>query len=117
MIALFVRSRGVALFSSALNFSLAEPEKSLNPRLADILRRKQVNLVVESPSRLYAIVDGIENAMRECKHQHRDRLWDCPTYANSTSGRYLFGKIVNQGESADGGFLRRQLLLLINLSH
>ncbi|CAG0891222.1 unnamed protein product [Cyprideis torosa] len=88
---------GVALFSTAVNFSLNEPDKSLNPRLADILRRKQVDLVVESPSRLFAVVDGIENAMRECKLQHKDRPWDCPTYPNSTSGRYLFGKIVNLG--------------------
>ncbi|CAN8029305.1 protein Wnt-1 isoform X1 [Ixodes scapularis] len=60
------------------------------------LRRKQRGLVRANPGSLQAIGRGMRLAISECKHQFRDRRWNCPT-PEYMRGKSLFGKIVHRG--------------------
>ncbi|KAL3216998.1 hypothetical protein MRX96_032654 [Rhipicephalus microplus] len=60
------------------------------------LRRKQRGLVRANPGSLQAIARGMRLAIAECKHQFRNRRWNCPT-PEYMRGKSLFGKIVHRG--------------------
>ncbi|KAH7963282.1 protein Wnt-1 isoform X1 [Rhipicephalus sanguineus] len=60
------------------------------------LRRKQRGLVRANPGSLQAIARGMRLAIAECKHQFRNRRWNCPT-PEYMRGKSLFGKIVQRG--------------------
>ncbi|CAG0883851.1 unnamed protein product [Darwinula stevensoni] len=68
----------------------------LEPAVYATLRRRQRRLMDENPGVLMAVAKGAKTAVSECKHQFRDRRWDCPTFIN-LRGKYLFGKIVDKG--------------------
>ncbi|KAK8779699.1 hypothetical protein V5799_018960, partial [Amblyomma americanum] len=59
------------------------------------LRRKQRGLVRANPGSLQAIARGMRLAIAECKHQFRNRRWNCPT-PEYMRGKSLFGKIVQR---------------------
>ncbi|ROT71437.1 wingless protein [Penaeus vannamei] len=67
----------------------------LDPAIHRILRKKQRRLVRENPGVLVAIAKGARHAVHECKHQFRNRRWNCSTSSSNRSKR-LFGKIVSR---------------------
>ncbi|XP_064474837.1 protein Wnt-1-like isoform X2 [Ornithodoros turicata] len=85
--------------NTAPGTSSAVPSASGNAisgAIAVPLRRKQRGLVRANPGSLQAIVRGMRLAIAECKHQFRDRRWNCPT-PDYLRGKSLFGKIVHRG--------------------
>nr|ALL53296.1 wingless [Thamnocephalus platyurus] len=67
----------------------------LDPAVHATLRRKQRRLVREHPGVVVALAKGTRQAISECKHQFKNRRWNCLTKENS-QGRGLFGKIVDK---------------------
>lgn len=71
------------------------------------LRRKQRRLVRDHPGVVVAVAKGAKQAISECKHQFKNRRWNCPT-KDFHRGRNLFGKIVDRGKvSADSSLCSR----------
>ncbi|CAG7716557.1 unnamed protein product [Allacma fusca] len=68
----------------------------LEPVVQAVLRKKQQRLVRENRGVLEAIAKGANEAIVECKHQFRNRRWNCPTKA-FWRGKNIFGKIVDKG--------------------
>jgi len=75
----------------------------LEPEVAAVLRKKQQRLVLENPGVLEAIAKGAKQAVDECKHQFRNRRWNCTT-KDYWRGKNLFGKIVGKGKKIDSSF-------------
>lgn len=71
----------------------------LEPAVQAVLRKKQQRLVRENRGVLEAIAKGANEAIMECKHQFRNRRWNCPT-KSFWRGKNLFGKIVEKGKQA-----------------
>jgi len=71
----------------------------LEPAVQAVLRKKQQKLVRENRGVLEAIAKGANEAIVECKHQFRNRRWNCPT-KSFWRGKNLFGKIVEKGKLA-----------------
>lgn len=69
----------------------------LEPAVQAVLRKKQQRLVRENRGVLEAIAKGANEAIMECKHQFRNRRWNCPT-KSFWRGKNLFGKIVEKGK-------------------
>ncbi|XP_066961531.1 protein Wnt-1-like [Macrobrachium rosenbergii] len=67
----------------------------LDPAIHRILRKKQRRLVRENPGVLVAIAKGTRSAVHECKHQFRNRRWNCDP-APFNRSKELFGKIVSR---------------------
>lgn len=70
----------------------------LDPDVHATLRRKQRRLVRDHPGVVVAVAKGAKQAISECKHQFKNRRWNCPT-KDLNRGRNLFGKIVDRGKS------------------
>lgn len=70
----------------------------LDPDVHATLRRKQRRLVRDHPGVVVAVAKGAKQAISECKHQFKNRRWNCPT-KDFHRGRNLFGKIVDRGTS------------------
>lgn len=68
----------------------------LDPDVHATLRRKQRRLVRDHPGVVVAVAKGAKQAISECKHQFKNRRWNCPT-KDFIRGRNLFGKIVDRG--------------------
>lgn len=69
----------------------------LDPDVHATLRRKQRRLVRDHPGVVVAVAKGAKQAISECKHQFKNRRWNCPT-KDFHRGRNLFGKIVDRGK-------------------
>jgi wingless-type MMTV integration site family protein 1 len=69
---------------------------SLDPPVEAILRKKQQRVVKENRGVVQAIAKGASDALIECKHQFRNRRWNCPT-KSFWRGKNIFGKIVEKG--------------------
>lgn len=69
----------------------------VNTAIFNTLRPKQRKLVTDNPGILAAIARGIEDAVKECQNQFKNRRWNCST-ANFLRGRNIFGKIVETGK-------------------
>nr|CAH0097982.1 unnamed protein product [Daphnia galeata] len=67
----------------------------LDPDVHATLRRKQRRLVRDHPGVVVAVAKGAKQAISECKHQFKNRRWNCPT-KDFHRGRNLFGKIVDR---------------------
>lgn len=79
----------------------------LDPDVHATLRRKQRRLVRDHPGVVVAVAKGAKQAISECKHQFKNRRWNCPT-KDFHRGRNLFGKIVDRGKvSADSSLCSR----------
>jgi len=68
----------------------------LDPAVHATLRRKQRRLVREHPGVVVTLVKGARQAISECKHQFKNKRWNCPTQ-EFNQGRGLFGKITDKG--------------------
>lgn len=75
----------------------------LDPDVHATLRRKQRRLVRDHPGVVVAVAKGAKQAISECKHQFKNRRWNCPT-KDFHRGRNLFGKIVDRGTSPTVSF-------------
>lgn len=62
------------------------------------LTKRQRRLVTKNPGTILALMKGARMAIDECKHQFRNRRWNCPTY-DDDHGRPIFGKILQKGKS------------------
>ncbi|XP_063606607.1 protein wingless-like [Penaeus indicus] len=85
----------------------------LDPAIHRILRKKQRRLVRENPGVLVAIAKGARHAVHECKHQFRNRRWNCSTSSSNRSKR-LFGKIVSRGMTTNLVISTRQSITTHN---
>lgn len=84
----------------------------LDPDVHATLRRKQRRLVREHPGVVVAVAKGAKQAISECKHQFKNRRWNCPT-KDFHRGRNLFGKIVDRGKLI---FLFNFSFIVVNLA-
>ncbi|XP_014681052.1 PREDICTED: protein Wnt-1-like isoform X1 [Priapulus caudatus] len=58
--------------------------------------RRQRRLVRKNAGSLVAIAKGTQRAINECKHQFKERRWNCPTY-DGDHGKATFGNILRKG--------------------
>ncbi|RUS72659.1 hypothetical protein EGW08_019581 [Elysia chlorotica] len=80
-----------------LSSGLRAPVKQLynNPSLLPLTKRQR-RLVTKNPGTVMAVVSGARMAIEECKHQFRNRRWNCPTKFENHR-RSIFGKILQKG--------------------
>ena len=108
----FLENRGIARAGEPSNLvSNSIKENSitnsyLDPDVHATLRRKQRRLVREHPGVVVAVAKGAKQAISECKHQFKNRRWNCHT-KDFHRGRNLFGKIVDRGQLTQHSFVLR----------
>nr|WCQ76354.1 wingless [Triops longicaudatus] len=71
------------------------PSSYMDQAVSATLRSKQQKIVQQNPGVIVAIAKGVKHAVSECKHQFKNRRWNCPT-KDFQRGRNLFGKIVDR---------------------
>ncbi|BFZ21771.1 hypothetical protein BsWGS_24809 [Bradybaena similaris] len=66
-----------------------------NPSLLPLTKRQR-KLVTKNAGSVMAVVKGAKLAIDECRHQFKNRRWNCPTYFDGP-GSSIFGKILQKG--------------------
>ncbi|XP_059167225.1 protein Wnt-1-like [Physella acuta] len=66
-----------------------------NPSLEPLTRRQR-KLVTRNPGTIVAVESGAKMAISECKHQFKNRRWNCPTNFDGHTNS-IFGKILQKG--------------------
>ncbi|KAH9487933.1 Protein Wnt-1 [Bulinus truncatus] len=66
-----------------------------NPSLEPLTKRQR-KLVTKNPGSIVAVESGAKLAILECKHQFKNRRWNCPTNFEG-HGNSIFGKIIQKG--------------------